>query len=105
MKLGITGHQELPDPAWVEREVTRIVRLHDPPVIGVTSLARGADQLFAQVLLDNGHTIEVIVPCRQYPDVFDSGGRVKYEQLLSRAAVTKLLPAEKCDEQAYFAAG
>lgn len=105
MKLGITGHQELENPDWVKQEILRIIHLQSPPIIGFTSLAVGADQLFAQAVLDCAGSFQVIVPCEEYIKAFDSTGRVEYERLLSRAAATEVLPMATCNEDAYFSAG
>lgn len=105
MKLGITGHQKLSDPYWVKSEILRIIQAQPTPPVGVTSLAVGADQLFADAMLESGHSFEVIIPCASYADVFDSRGRADYERLLSSAATIAIMSSAGCDEPAYLAAG
>lgn len=105
MKLGITGHQELFNPVWVRQEILRIIHLQSPPIIGVTSLAVGADQLFAQAVLDCAGIIQVIVPCQEYIKAFEPAGQVEYERLLSKATSIEVLSMVTCNEDAYFLAG
>src|SRR5438045_1966363 len=69
MNIGITGHQRLKNPsAWTEVR-TRLGKLLDDaekPLIGLTSLAIGADQLFAEAVLGCGGMIEAIIPFDGY---------------------------------------
>jgi hypothetical protein len=105
MTLGITGHQELDDPTWVKSEIIRILRLQAQPIIGVTCLAVGADQLFAQAVLECNGAVHVIVPCEKYAEAFDTSSRRGYEQLLLRAVSTEVLSHTPCSEETYFVAG
>lgn len=105
MKIGITGHQELNDPVWVKREILRVLYSQDLPLTGVTSLAVGADQLFAQAVLDCAGTLQVIIPFEGYIDSFTADGRQEYERLLSKASVVEVLSAAGSHEESYFCAG
>src|SRR5215218_6360904 len=105
MKMGITGHQKLDNPDWIKREILRVIKLQSPSIIGVTSLAVGADQFFAQAVLDCTGSLQVIVPCKEYIKTFDLAGRLEYERLLSKAVTVEVLPALDCDEDSYFSAG
>lgn len=107
-RVGITGHQRLDDEtawSWVEATLRSTCRSFGRPLIGISSLAVGADQLFAEVVLELGGALEVVVPFPAYPDRFDSGGRRNYEALLSRAAKVRTLVAAESDEHGYLAAG
>lgn len=109
MRLGITGHQRLRDPAaweWVTEEFDRVVPLYPPPLIGVTSLAIGADQLFAEVILRHRGTLEVIVPYAGYEETFrDAPTRDAYRRYMAQAARTEVLPVKASAEDAYLEAG
>jgi hypothetical protein len=109
MRVGITGHQRLKEPAlwgWVERELDRLLSALAPPLVGVTSLAVGADQLFAEAVLWNGGSLEVVVPFEGYELTFAEGrDRNSYGQLLQRALRKEVLEKHGSDEEAYFAAG
>jgi hypothetical protein len=109
MKVGVTGHQRLNDARdwpWVRRRTEAVLSRVDEPICGVSSLAVGADQLFAEVVLQHGGTIEVIVPFADYNSKFKSrDDRQAYEQLLRRAVRVEVLQKKGSDEEAYFEAG
>lgn len=109
MRIGVTGHQRLDEPAgweWVEREVDRFLSSLPPPLLCVTSLAVGADQLFANAVLRRGGTLEVVLPFPEYESTFtETRDRREYARLLRRAAKVRVLERHGSDEDAYFAAG
>ena len=109
MRVGITGHQRLGEPAvwgWVRREFERLVSSFGPPLVGVTSLAVGADQLFAEAVLRGGGSLEVVVPFDGYELTFAEGDeRQAYNRLLRRALRREVLEKRGSDEDAYLAAG
>ena len=109
MRIGITGHQKLrqaSDWDWVRREVGRIIESVDPPLIGISCLAAGADQLFANVVLENGGVLEVIVPFAEYENTFaETEPRDLFRALLSSASRVEVLVKTGSDEEAYLRAG
>jgi hypothetical protein len=105
MNVGFTGHQRLNDPQWVKQEIVRTIHLQNRPITGVTSLAAGADQIFAQAVLDSGGSLQIIVPCAEYEKTFDADELLEYRRLLSRCTTSEVLPLISCDEQAYYLAG
>ncbi|HEY0377997.1 MAG TPA: hypothetical protein VGC87_13845 [Pyrinomonadaceae bacterium] len=109
MRTGVTGHQRLHEPAgweWVEREVDRFLSSLSPPLICVTSLAVGADQLFANAVLRRGGALEVILPFPEYETTFtETRDRREYARLLSRASEVEVLERHGSDEDAYLASG
>ncbi|MGH3910452.1 MAG: hypothetical protein ACRDRM_06435 [Pseudonocardiaceae bacterium] len=84
--IGITGHRGL---ALIARLVTRALRAalaeYAGDVTGVTSLADGADQLFARAVLDQGGGIEVIVPAARYRDGLPAESHAEYDDLIGHA--------------------
>jgi hypothetical protein len=68
-RIGITGHSNL-SPAAVPLVVGGIrAALAGYPaheLVGVTCLARGADQVFARIVLDIGGSVEVVLPASDY---------------------------------------
>lgn len=106
MIAGITGHQNLGDALeWVRHalrhEVTQRVITR-----GLTSLAVGADQLFAEVLATTGIAYEAIIPCQKYEEAFtDDAARDRLHHLLAKSARVKRLPYERPSEEAFLAAG
>ena len=105
MKIGITGHQNLANPTWVKLEISRILHLQPIPLIGISSLAIGADQLFAQAILDCGGALQVIVPFDKYTEVFEADGLKGYNRLLSDASLIETLSLTGSHEEAFFTAG
>ncbi|ROR90931.1 hypothetical protein [Nocardioides aurantiacus] len=106
MKIGITGHQQAPAEAWtfVEAKLQAQLAAAPQPLIGVTSLAAGADQLFARHVLAAGGTIEAVIPCDDYEATFDDGG-TQYRLLLAQTTRTTKLKFAEPSEEAFLAAG
>ena len=121
LRLGVTGHRDLRDEAKVVRAIERLFeRVNDTlePRVGapitwtaVTALARGADQLFAQVVLERWRgRLEVVTPfpVSEYVKDFDVGReRLEFDRLLSRASDVKQLAGdlESGRAAAYLRAG
>jgi hypothetical protein len=109
MRAGITGHQHLADESrwdWVRSALRSVCLELGQPLVGLSSLAVGADQLFATTVLELGGQLEVIVPFPEYPDRFSGDhARDAYDDLLSRASRIETLLPSKSDESGYLAAG
>ncbi len=108
MRIGITGHQRLKDPSgwdWVQAQIDSFLNLSNKPLIGVTSLAIGADQHFAEAVLRHGGVIEAVIPFEGYELKFDGKDRQQYLRLLNLASKVNVLPKIGTDEEAYFEAG
>jgi hypothetical protein len=109
MRVGISGHQSLKDPAgwgWVRRQMRDCLASLPPPVVGVTSLAVGADTMFARLVLELGGSLEAVVPFAGYEETFAEGAdREMYWTLLGGAARVEVLEREGTDEEAYYEAG
>ena len=109
MKIGITGHQKIEDPKnwnWVKLEFNKIFAQSPKPFTGVTSLAIGADQLFAETALEYGGSLTVIIPFNGYEFKFSEGeDRQKYHCILDKATTVNILPRMASDEESYFEAG
>lgn len=106
--VGCTGHQNIPDEAIpYVRDSIRIElrRLNAAALTGVCSLAAGADQMFAQAVLDSGGQLDVIVPSSDYEKTFDSKGAAQYRRLLRRAAKSRTLKWPEPSEDAFLDAG
>lgn len=108
MIFGITGHQNLGDPAAVEwvRAALREQVARRPVRRGLSSLAIGADQLFVRVLQSVHVPFEAVIPCAGYETTFsDDGARTSFRSLLAAAASVHHLPFAAPTEEAFFAAG
>jgi hypothetical protein len=107
MRVGITGHQRLEDPKawpWVARVMRDELARVAPPLVGVTSLAVGADQLLARLVLEAGGTIHVVLPFADIERSFSPEDVPAYRELVRQATV-EVLDTHGTDEDAYLAAG
>lgn len=109
MRIGISGHQRLRQPSawsWVRQKMLECLASQPRPIVGVTSLAIGADTLFAEIILELGGSLEVVLPFSDYEERFEEGqDRLRYRELLGRAESVAVLEREGTDEEAYYAAG
>ncbi len=107
MRIGITGHQRLEDElrwSWVDSVITSEIARYAPPVEGITSLAIGADQLFARLVLAAGGRLHAVLPYENIERSFSAGDVQAFRDLLSKATV-EVLDTPGSDEDAYLAAG
>lgn len=106
-RIGVTGHQGL-DPATVAR-VSGAVRGElegQEPVRGITSLAEGADQIFAKEILRQGGDLIAVIPSADYEATFQTPQSLsQYRDLKNRAIEVIELPFARPAEDAYWAAG
>lgn len=108
MRVGITGHQRLADDAawhWVWGALVQEIQpSHE--TVGISSLAIGADQLFAECVLKFGGSLIAVIPFPDYSRTFRSENeRLRYEQLLGAAEQVITLPGERDEESSYLTAG
>ena len=92
----------------MEREIKHVISGADAKanLIGLSSLAIGADQLFANLVLKAGGRLHVIVPFAGYERTFETPEDLaSYKDLLSKASEVEILNAEASDEESFFAAG
>lgn len=112
MNLGITGHQKLDKSEWwkwVEKELIKIIEKFNKESpntsVAISSLAIGADQLFARLVLNSGGKLYAVIPFANYDEKFNGKDLEKYNQLINQASKVETLPASSTDEESYFAAG
>jgi hypothetical protein len=106
--LGVTGHQVIPSGAreMVVGAIRAILSEADGPLSARTSLAAGADQLFATELLRTGGRLHVIVPSRNYEQTFTADEDLAlYRSLLQAADTITRLEFDEPSEAAFLAAG
>lgn len=107
MWIGITGHQRLDDPGawrWVAKVIREELERASPPLVGVTSLAIGADQLLARLVLEQGGAIHAVLPFADIERSFSPEALSAYRQLVEQSTV-EVLVTPGTDEDAYLAAG
>jgi hypothetical protein len=105
--IGVTGHQRLEDPAawpWVEEAVGRELDAAPKPLVVVTSLAIGADQLVARLGISRSAAVHAVLPFAGIERTFAAEDLPEYRRLASQASV-EILRTPGSDEDAYLAAG
>ncbi|GIF04989.1 hypothetical protein [Actinoplanes siamensis] len=109
MRFGVTGHRSLPPGiAGCAVDHWRRVLPTGANLLGVSSLADGADQLFAAHVLAAGGTLEAILPSpwADYAGTLaPDGGRTRLEGFLRAAATVITMPFTEPCEAGYLAAG
>jgi hypothetical protein len=108
MKIGISGHQNLGTADvidWTRAQMRDELRKRDF-ACGVSSLADGADQLFADVIIDFGKLLEVVIPCHGYEGAFTNPLAAKrFRDLKKKASKSYVLNFEGPSEKAFYEAG
>ncbi|MEU6586553.1 hypothetical protein [Nocardia sp. NPDC046763] len=108
MRIGVTGHMNItPETAdLVRAEILRLLAGQDAAdLVGVSCIARGADTVFAQAVLDAGGRLEVVIPSRDYRERKVKPDHAQaFDELVSRATVVKVLDFDTAGADAYEAA-
>jgi len=107
--MGCTGHQSL-SPATRRLLAATIASTlaadGNDNLVGVTSLAEGADQIFAFAVLAAGGQLHAVIPSNGYEQGFQSvEARQTYTALLDLTANTTTLGFDTPTEDAYLTAG
>jgi hypothetical protein len=106
-RLAITGHRELPERTARLIDVAlraEIAERDGSELVGISSIADGADSLFAQAILDAGGKLVVVVPARQYRDGLPQRHHGVYDALLVQASEVIELDRVESDADAHMSA-
>lgn len=92
---------------YAEAEMHRLLNaVAAQQLVGYSSLAVGADQQFAQMVLTLGGRLRLVIPSADYSSTFTNDTDLaKYERLLSEADSFETLDFPGPSEQAFLAAG
>jgi hypothetical protein len=105
-RVAVSGHRGLPDPT--ERLIYQALRdaldKHRPELVGLSCIADGADQLFAQIVIDLGGRLEVVVPAKKYREALPPECWATYDLLFSKASQVHQLDYTKSTSEAHQAA-
>ncbi|MDN3293482.1 hypothetical protein QWM81_05395 [Streptomyces ficellus] len=107
-RIGVTGHRDIPDQllTHVQAAVRAVFHGHDGSLEVFSSLAAGADQLFADIALSCGAELTVVIPSGDYEDGFDDPGELaRYHCLRERATREVRMDYPHSTDEAYYAAG
>lgn len=107
MIFGISGHQERPgiDWHWVRTVIDDELDSHRKFLSGFSSLASGADQVFAEAIIDRGGLLTAVIPKSHYEEYFSGESLIRYKSILAKSRVVSLDSNELEDEDAFLKAG
>lgn len=100
VRVGITGHitlsplaertraGDLPPWSWLEHEIKRELSKLPAPLVGISALAAGADQLFARLVLEAGGELEAVIPFTAYRQLLQDTARAQFDALFQQASRT-----------------
>jgi hypothetical protein len=107
MIIGITGHQEIGSTevvAWVRETLQSAIDRLDITK-GISCLAIGSDQMFAEVILSKGVELIAVIPCLNYEFTFHSSDDLlNYQRLKLKAAELIQMDEISPTEQAFYQA-
>lgn len=105
-RIGITGHTNLTPPTVpLVAAAVRSALAAQAPLSGVTCLASGADQIFANAVLELGGRLDVVLPSADYRERRVAEEDVpSFDALLDRAATVHTMPFPRSGPAAYMAA-
>ena len=106
--VGFTGHQNL--IGVTRRQIAhaiaeQLVYVRGDEFTGVTSLAAGADQIFAFCVLAAGGRLEAVIPSDGYRDTMQDTDQAHFDLLLTLSTATEHLPFSTPTNEAYLTAG
>ncbi|MCX5139288.1 MULTISPECIES: hypothetical protein [unclassified Streptomyces] len=107
-RIGVTGHRSIPREVHdhVLAAMRTALRGFDGSVEALSSLAVGADQLFADLALAHGAELTVVIPSGDYEACFaDEAELARYRSLKARAVREVRLDYPHSTDEAYYAAG
>ena len=107
MRIGITGHSNLAPESvpLVAAELRNVLSEYGAALVGVSCLARGADQVFAHIVLELGGELEVVLPAADYRErKVKPDNREEFEELIGQATSVRVLPFDTSNRDAYAAA-
>lgn len=110
--IGVSGHRDLVNEetchfvAQQFRALLREYKQRKDALVLYSALARGADQLFMQIALEEHVPFEVVLPCTHYETSFTSQKELaEYHYLLHACRNIHQLPFTLCSNDSYLAAG
>lgn len=108
-RIAITGHMNLTVdsvPLVYEAITDALAPYAGDELTGISCIARGADSVFAQAVLDVGGKLEVVLPAVGYREQKVKPDHApQFDQLIRRATTVRVMPFEEANRVAYEAAG
>ncbi len=107
-RIGVTGHMNLTPPtvSLVRKAIRKALAPYvEEGLTGVSCIAIGADSIFAEVVLDLGGALEVILPASDYRErKVKPEHAQRFDSLTRRASSVRVMPYEVSNRDAYEAA-
>ncbi len=106
--IGVTGHQDIPSEAlsFIRKGIADVLNRSGKQTKGISSLAAGADQLFAETLLKSGGQLHAVIPCHGYEKTFSEQTNLDcFIDLLNKADIIETLDNPAPSEEAFLEAG
>jgi hypothetical protein len=106
-RVGITGHRDLRARTYrLVSEALAAELAAYRPLHGISALAEGADQIFAEQVLKARGALTAVIPSADYAAAFGTdAGVAAYRRLRALANKVIELPFGSASEDAYWAAG
>ena len=105
--IAVTGHMDLTDTSagLVRKALVELLSGYADGLIGVSCIARGADSLFAEAVLEVGGRLVVVLPSRDYRKTKVKPDHAPvFDRLRGAAAEVVTMPYETAGRAAYEAA-
>jgi hypothetical protein len=106
-RIAITGHMNLTADTvpLIYKAITGALALYAADELtGISCLARGADSVFAQAILDLGGKLEVLLPAAGYREQkIKPDHAPQFDELTRRATTVRVMPFEEANRVAYEA--
>lgn len=106
MRISVTGHMNITSATaeLVRAAITELIA-DTPDLVGVSCIARGADSVFAEAVLEAGGRLEVVLPSRNYRETKVKPDHAPlFDELLARAATVRVMDFDTPGREAYEAA-
>jgi hypothetical protein len=107
-RFGITGHMNLTtgSTALVYQALREALAPYaGDGLTGISCIAKGADSIFAQVVLDLGGDLEVVLPTFNYRETkVKLDHAVQFDELICQATTVRIMPFHIASQAAYQAA-
>lgn len=105
-RVAVTGHRDLYDITAenVRQALRELLRgiADGEALTGVSCLADGADQMFAEAVLELGGILEVVVPAVEYRDGLPATAHTDYDRLLAAARKVRWLEHRVSTNQSHM---
>ncbi|MEU1625290.1 hypothetical protein ABZ746_08135 [Streptomyces sp. NPDC020096] len=103
--LAVTGHMDLTEESvpLVQGALRELVAEHvGPDLVGVSCIARGADSLFAEAVIEVGGRLVVVIPSQDYRQAKVKPDHAPlFDRLVEAASEVLVMPHEAASRVAY----